>query len=90
MTGVDDPVFPTQRITRTISSLVEPDERAEGYEKKIDYIAENIVDGVLTVRGGHGDPFDSRFVAASETVLSQLDAKYKKRKEKTTADTSGG
>ncbi|MDO8521675.1 MAG: alpha/beta hydrolase [bacterium] len=86
MTGVDDPVFPTRRMTSTISAQLTPAEKALNYEKKIDAITENIVDGVLTIRAEHGIP-----VPYSGIIEGQFSALEEKQKRAGTKDgTSGG
>lgn len=85
MTGVDDPVFPTGRMTSTISTQLTPEEKSLDREKRVDVVAEKIVDGVLTIRAEHGIP-----VPYAGIIEGQLSALETKRKNvAATSDTSG-
>src|SRR3989338_1081740 len=85
MTGVDDPVFPTGKMTSTISAQLTPEEKTLDYEKKIDAVSEKIVDVVLTIRAEHGIPVP--YAGIIEGQLSALEAKQKRAAA--TSGTSG-
>lgn len=71
MSGVDDPVFPTERIGKTISAVkIDADEDIR-----------NVVNGFVSVRGGHGEIAEhpEQFMVAAELLLKQMEKNREKK-----------